>query len=181
MSRISLRFIRATGFALSRTDALPRGDDVAGASRTHINRDEAHRLVAGVDAEMHDVHRLHQRVAGLVCALALVAVIDRQFALEDIGEHRDAVPVRDGARAGRDGDDRGRDLRIARRITDCFAHDGLVGGEQRHGGIGGRRRLGQAGRRRAEQGQKAGTSDQDSVFDHFPSYGVAQTGIGVGP
>ena len=68
------------------------------------------------------VHGLHEALAGAIGALALGTVIDREFALEDIGEQRHRMHVPSGLlpRRERDfhrGDAGGRAGRIADRLA----------------------------------------------------------------
>ena len=60
---------------------------------------------------MLHIHRFHERLPGQVSALAVRAVIDGEFAIEDAGKQRlHAVLVRDGPTSRRKRDDRGGDV-----------------------------------------------------------------------
>ena len=81
---------------------------------------------------MRPFERFEEPVAGDIKPRALGAVVDRDLALEDIGEQRDLVDVPAGLTAGRDGNDRGRYMRrLGRGIGDRLSDDRLVSGKDR--------------------------------------------------
>jgi hypothetical protein len=109
------------GIGLHRNDVRRR------AVRAHEDGENAHRLRAGVGPEMGGVHRLHESVALVKSALAAIAVIDGNLALENISKHRNTVLVQNGAATGRQRDDRGGHMRrTVCRVVQRFAQDGCA-------------------------------------------------------
>ena len=112
-------------------------DHILGVLRAHIDREQPHRLRAGIDPEMGDAHRLHESVARAIGALVVARIIHRQFALQNIGEQRHAVLMHARLLARRKRDDRSRDLRGTRgRIANGLADDAGPGRQQRNRRIG---------------------------------------------
>ncbi len=130
---------------------------VGDAVGAHVDGEDAHRRIALVGAVVRPVHRFHERVARLVGARALVAVIDRQLAVEHVAEQRHGVFVPAGLAAGRDGDDDGRHLGRSRRIGDRLVDDRPAGFDQRRDQrLVGDRLLGKGGSRRESGDQGKG-------------------------
>jgi hypothetical protein len=78
---------------------------------------------------MRPVDRFEQAVACHVSASALGAVIDGEFAIENVGKQRHLMEVPAGFAARRDGNDRRSHHRRSRRVRDLLTDDGLVAGE----------------------------------------------------
>lgn len=80
---------------------------------------------------MRPVHRFEEAVAGAIDPDALLAIIDRHLAFEDIAEQRHDVFVPAGLASGLNGHQRSGYIGRAARIGDLLIDDRLVAGKDR--------------------------------------------------
>jgi len=80
---------------------------------------------------MRPFDRFEQSVAGAIDPRPIGAVVDGEFAVENVGEERDFVEMPAGFAAGRNRNDRCGDVRDALGIGDGLPDNRLVAGKDR--------------------------------------------------